>query len=55
MEKTRPKNSTIKPLSILSVPYMKIQEGTASLPLVAVAHAGAGDVALPLAIFFRQN
>jgi len=29
-EKIRPKNSTIKPLSTLSVPSMKIQGGTAS-------------------------
>jgi len=31
-EKTRPRNSTIKPPSTLSVSCMKIQEGMASLP-----------------------
>jgi len=35
----RPKNSTIKPLSAISVPCMKIQESVAPLLPAADAHA----------------
>jgi len=40
--KKRPKNSTIKPLSNIYVPSMKIQKGTASLSLAAYAHGWEG-------------